>query len=263
MNRYIGRVFGAVAGLPAGPAGLMFGFLIGSLVDQYRNSRGDDRKLQRYLGRPELERHPGRAAVYATAVFMTHLIGTAETDRINFAVSLPWPGDERDDAPDRVVQLRRRRYIQRVSARYPRDDFSIYLSDLVRRKQTGSDTDMHLLLDTLTRVGCFARKGMDSDQRRIIRKIGRAWGVDDLYLVGLEARYGSLDRDACKILGLSSTSTRDELKRVYRRLAANLHPDGNAVLEVYQQQELEEVFLRIRGAYDRLSSQLDEREETR
>ena len=56
MRRYLARGIGVLIGLPAGPAGAVFGFLIGVLVDQYRQDAPTDAVLDRYLARPSAER---------------------------------------------------------------------------------------------------------------------------------------------------------------------------------------------------------------
>jgi hypothetical protein len=58
--------------------------------------------------------------------------------------------------------------------------------------------------------------------------------------------------ESYRILGVDSNVSPEELKRVYRSLAASFHPDSLADLSPEQQASAQEAFIRIRRAYERL-----------
>lgn len=55
---------------------------------------------------------------------------------------------------------------------------------------------------------------------------------------------------AYRILGIRSDTELSEVKRIYRRLASQFHPDGMAALSEGQRRQSEEAFLRLKGAYE-------------
>ncbi len=94
------------------------------------------------------------------------------------------------------------------------------------------------------------------DQFRIARRSGESGNT-------AESRSGGtavLDPLSCRILGVAPSVNRSELKRVYRRLATNLHPDTSLALDDHQRAELERAFIRIKDAYDTLNAQLADQE---
>lgn len=58
--------------------------------------------------------------------------------------------------------------------------------------------------------------------------------------------------DDYRILGLKPEASLTEVRRVYKNLAAQFHPDTGKYLSVEQRKTSEEAFLRIREAHDRI-----------
>jgi DNA-directed RNA polymerase subunit F len=263
MKRYIGRGVGAVAGIPAGPAGIFFGFLMGALYDQYGSSTDGVRQLRRYWARPERERSDDRALALATAILLGLVISGADERTTGLAASLPWPTDDEARPVGKGLQNRRRRHLAgavSLVAGRPPEGATAVLEDVKRRFENTGSIDR--LVDVLVRVAASTGRAVTVRQREVLRFIGTFLDIDDSRLENLERRYRALDTEACRIMGVSPQVDRDELRRVYRRLVANLHPDTSAVLDDYQRQELEEAFLRIRNAYDLLLFQLEQRQGT-
>lgn len=133
------------------------------------------------------------------------------------------------------------------------------LEDVKRRFGNAGTGETDCLVEFLVMVESTVDTGKAPAPEEVIRYIGASLGIGEPRLVEMERRYRGLDSNACRIMGVSPMVNREELKRVYRRLVSNLHPDTSSVLDEYQRKELEEAFLRIRSAYDLLLLQLDER----
>jgi DnaJ like chaperone protein len=88
-----------------------------------------------------------------------------------------------------------------------------------------------------------------------IRRATSAYGVESYYrtAAGVLLREGENVEESYRILGVDENVTADELKRVYRSLAASFHPDSLADLSPQQQEAAQEAFIRIRRAYEELN----------
>ena len=81
--------------------------------------------------------------------------------------------------------------------------------------------------------------------------------------LGIENRYRDIaagilkarDTTSYELLGVSPDTTPEELRRVYRTLAAQFHPDSLHGLSREQQEAAAEAFLRIRDAYEKIVSE--------
>ena len=69
------------------------------------------------------------------------------------------------------------------------------------------------------------------------------------------------DPQACKVLGVGEDASTEEIKRTYRRLAAQFHPDTTVDLSPQQQEASSAAFVMIRDAYERLTGLRNSREE--
>jgi DnaJ-domain-containing protein 1 len=106
-------------------------------------------------------------------------------------------------------------------------------------------------------AGRIARDAGSCAQRRA-EEIGRRLEVDERIVADAARREGTLDERSCMLLGVPQDADREQVKRAYRRLAAQFHPDGTGVLEAHQQRQAGEAFIRIRAAYERLMRELGE-----
>ena len=63
-----------------------------------------------------------------------------------------------------------------------------------------------------------------------------------------------------KVLGVSRTATQEEIKKTYRKLAAQYHPDANVDKTKEEQQEREEIFKKLNEAYEILGNEAKRKE---
>ena len=59
-----------------------------------------------------------------------------------------------------------------------------------------------------------------------------------------------------QLLGVAPGAGAEEVRRVYKRLASQFHPDTGAPLNKVQQKASEEAFVKIHAAYDRIIESL-------
>ena len=92
------------------------------------------------------------------------------------------------------------------------------------------------------------------DVRRLAERVLLIWGIPGDRISGglLSPRP---ERASWLILGLEPGAPQADIRRNYRLLAGQFHPDTNAHLTEVQRREAQEAFLRIRKAYEVLSGE--------
>jgi uncharacterized tellurite resistance protein B-like protein len=109
----------------------------------------------------------------------------------------------------------------------------------------------------LVEVAGAREAGLSPGQLKLLRRIGSGLGLSTERIERKLSTARVLDAEATRILGVSRHAGPEEVKRAYRALAAQFHPDGLTALSQEQQRESTEAFLRIRSAYEKLLSQLE------
>ncbi len=242
MGRYLGRLLGALLGLTGGVVGLSFGLLAGWLVDEYRRSAPMGAGFQRFLRRSSLEHRPRQVLLsssMALAAEVLALKGTTTREHLVETAHLPWP-----------VGKPALRYALLEQALLHRQLISVV--DLTGRVRELCPDHVEELLNLLLQVAVLQNSRVTPAVERHLQEIRCGLGLQD--------HPGGLDPWSCRILGVSTAADHQEIRRVYRSLAARLHPDTAEGLSAVQQEELREAFIRVRDAWDTLSAQLAARQ---
>ena len=262
MNRYMGRLTGAILGSLAGVPGLAFGILAGWLVDQYVATGPGDDNLTRFLKRPDLERRSARTRLFSMASLVAVVLGADGNpvpERMERAVAADWPGSgSAANGPGGAAV--RRRILERALDSLERIDpvlIAENANDWFGPEQESVDRFFLALTETALPPEYAASPGAC----RELRRIGAALGASVAARERVEERLQKLDAHNCRVLGVDPNADREEVRRAYRRLAVDLHPDTAGNLDQQQQVELREAFLRVHSAYDALTAQLDARED--
>jgi hypothetical protein len=93
---------------------------------------------------------------------------------------------------------------------------------------------------------------LSQDQSDRIQAVANLFEVEPSLLSQIRAETVATDTLAYEILGVSPSATDEEIKSVYRRLAAQFHPDTGGELEKHQRDESREAFLRIKQAFNKI-----------
>ena len=266
-----GKIVGGGLGLTAGLFGMVFGIIVGHLVDEVLWTHLMRRLLRRFI-------RTGAVATELDAVAPAVSILVLLTDAARCSHALHAKAAEsvvRGYLYDRYATSTRRRRLldiagEEVLSRTEADraseaaDAGKYAEG--RTAPEHAEPFLKLLGGRLAQneraevawlAGRVARD-VGHCARRIADDIARRLGAD-LRLVADAARHeGELDERACMLLGVPQNADRAQVRRAYRRLAAEFHPDGTAVLEAHQRRQAEEAFIRIRDAYEQLMQELGE-----
>lgn len=241
-----GKIAGGLFGVLAGPFGIFFGFLIGHLIDLILESAGIRRQVAVFLTDPGKSSLPG----WEEGMYCFFCLGAA--------VFITGGGS---------VKNRRQELYDRLSEVYPlRDHDYKYLQEILEGLESfdiDPDLAAHALIlhsraggrspeDLFRGLAAYARQADGRTARGpavLLRKIAEIWGIDPEAVGGIRTEQSG-EEGPWEILGLRQGASMDEVKRVFRILASQFHPDGGAVLSVIQRRETEEAFKRIRNAYD-------------
>lgn len=260
MKRYVGRVAGTVVGLLAGPPGALLGLLSGWLVDQYLETVPAGHRFDRFLRKPESERHRPTARLYTIATLLAAVLEAGETpfDRIDLerVAALRWFGGKRETKyPVKALRPALERALL-YSDRIDPERIAGYAAQLFREDTEAREALLSVLVD----AGAPEGYAIGPLRAFRLRTIGYVLDPGPDALSALDDRLNALDPHSCRVLGVHPHSGREEVRRAYRRLATDLHPDTATVLDTTQQGEIQEAFLRVREAYDALTVQLDYRD---
>jgi DnaJ like chaperone protein len=248
-----GKIVGAVFGLPAGLFGILFGVIVGHLIDELLWVYIVRILIRRFLAGasrpPELERLAHPIAVLVV------LSDAALCDGADLEASI-----------EPV-----RRYLSERFARTPRDRRTLEIAaDEVLGREQAPERAVEEWVDLLrARLAAHERaevvwlagriaRGRGSCARRRAEELADRFGVDHEVVSDAARKEGELDERACMLLGVPQDADREHVRRAYRRLAAQFHPDGTSALDASQQRQAGEAFIRIRAAYERLMRELGE-----
>ncbi|MFP4329700.1 MAG: DnaJ domain-containing protein [Spirochaetaceae bacterium] len=252
MSRYLGRLIGAAVGLTGGVYGVVVGFLVGTLLDNLLEERRNHRGLEAFLfTRRALGMPKERVELWSIAALATKLLtlrGSPLDEQLK--VVRGYLGREFDLG--RVDDL-----IEEVLL-YP----DALAEDLIVRRWSDLGENRKLWKEEVVcwfyELAGERDEGVSLEERGWIRRVAQLMGVAGEQLRQIEAEAPFLDAEAAGLLGVPRSADREELRRVYRRLASQFHPDTAGVLAEDQRRLSEAAFVRIREAYERLMRHLEE-----
>ena len=95
-----------------------------------------------------------------------------------------------------------------------------------------------------------------ANEASVIEVIARNMGISDTDFNSIKSMFVKQDADsAYKILGISPSATDDEVKKAYRKMAVENHPDKVAYLGEDVQRAAKEKFQKINEAYEAIKKQ--------
>ncbi len=245
----IGRVAGSLLGAAAGPFGLAFGFLSGFLIDRVVDRvRFQDQITKTLRGElppdHDFKRNLIRLIGLGVAVSVSDgFASDAETGMIaGFVRGRYGASSSQADQIRRILEealvLGSRIQLEAVAAAINLEVLGLSQDELTE----------HLLQVAKSRDGQIGAR-----RRRVLDEITAALGAPPIPR--------ALDPHACAVLGIRDDADLLEVRSVYRRLVQQFHPDGAGPLTDEQRRQSNEALVRINRAYERLSRQLQGREE--
>ena len=104
--------------------------------------------------------------------------------------------------------------------------------------------------------GIASADGSVSDsENNVINKISGYMGISDSDFQSIRAMFVSQTDASYKILEIESTSSDDDLKKAYRRMAMKYHPDKVSHLGEDFKKVAHEKFRKVQEAYDQVKKE--------
>ena len=230
----LGTLLGGLIGLPAGVFGVGFGLLVGTLVDQAVQRGRERRSLVRLVEHP-LGDGALQALPVETAILVLSLVIDGELSSDRRALVLQRLSELYQPPRRRAAELAR---IAGEAASLALHADSAGLTEFLRRKLPLHEREA--VVDLLLAVGVEPVR---------VRRIAERWDIPGERYRALRDPYRVLDPQACALLGVSPAAGPDEVKRVYRALAVQFHPDAAGGLDEAQRMQAEQAYLRVQAAY--------------
>jgi DnaJ-domain-containing protein 1 len=251
-----GKIIGGC--MLGGPFGVGLGLLVGHLVDATVASSRFKSELARFLLDPKSSALAGCAdgliSYFVLGLNLLGCRGFPGPGAIEHLKTSAWgrfkPHSRDVLACDAVISElgAAERLMGFVSAEPGSGETAARIAALAGALKTRQAREVRIdLLDDLYRLTALGR-GTIGEERPYLLLIAREWEItqDEVWVLEQPFRENS----PWTILGVRSGVDRDELKRVYRGLAAQFHPDGAAGLDAGQRKATEEAFRRIKDAYE-------------
>lgn len=241
-----GKLIGALIGSIAGPFGTIFGGLIGHLFDR----AVEDRRLlsfeQEPLADPVSQAQINFfACLIGLSIAVADAGGRLRTSHVEaledfFRRSVPYgPGDQE------LI----RRLIEEMSANRSRIDVEGMCA--YYRSVSGYE-GRFLLLRLLFQIAQSDAEGVAAAEEFLIRRIAVMLGIDEGGYARIRAEFLRGTGRAYRVLGVDPGATAEEIKRAYRRLVVENHPDRVASLGPELVKLAEEKFKSIQAAYEEI-----------
>jgi DnaJ-domain-containing protein 1 len=249
MSGWLFRVICTALGILGGPLGAVFGFVLGYLLDMIAAELLLHRAVRRYLlncippRTGELAVPMAAGCVALCVIYRRHPTAAERNECSRTLSAQEIIRDERDSRgrrrlADRIVNSISF-FSRQIDLRAARACWS-EMTEADRR--TVFSVCSPLARGNRTTLGAAAN---------LLSLPSEVWQQ----LVSPEV-FASLDPGDCEVLGVSTVADIYEIRRAYRRLAAQFHPDTMTELSEVQRHEAEAVFVRVHDAYERLCSQI-------
>jgi len=244
-----GKLIGAVIGSIAGPFGTLFGGLIGHLFDK----AAEERRLPGgFAGSPPAFADP---VSQAQVNFLACLIGLAmsvagaggsvkarhvEVMKDFFRRNFPFPSVDQD-------------LIQRIVEEMYTHRDAIDVRGLCAYYATVSTFEGRiLLLRLLFQIAKADGEGVSRSEEDIIRNIGLLLGLDERIFRQVRAEFAREAGRAYEVLGVDPGASSEDIKKAYRQLALQNHPDRVASLGPEFVKIAEDKFKAVQEAYEEI-----------
>lgn len=244
FGKWIGGALGWAVG---GPIGGLLGFAFGSMVDSrgdevaetdYR--RGYDPRTDR---RYQSQRHHTRPGDFGSALLVLS------------AAVMKADGKQMRSELDYIKEFYTRQFGESVAANQMQVLKEVLQKDIPLKEvcdQIRYFMEHPMRLQLLHYLFGLAKVDGSVDKSEVdtISRIAQYLGISQADYESIRAMFYKDSGSAYKILEIESTSTDEEVKKAYRKMAVKYHPDKVRDLGESHQKAAQEKFIRVQDAYE-------------
>lgn len=252
-------IFGILGFITFGPIGMFIGIVIGMLISSGNKTKINyqtyNNRYQSPTGNFDPNFMQGNELPYRVEVIIESLIAlgmlVARADKRlfprekevirSFILSAQFGPDAAIDA-----------FVQQAIERYKTEHIDLYFH--TRRISPYLNFE-HKQVVVLMLVDVARADGrIDNSEIAVVRQICAAFHISDSILDQFLSRQGLSRVEALKVLGLQEGATAEDIKKAYRKLALQFHPDRMApTVSEAEKKVANEKFIEIQKAYDYLN----------
>ncbi len=251
--RHAGLLAGSILGLLSGLHifGLGVGALIGYFVDELIFARKVLKTGMSLIQSPAAGVFNDRwTRIILSAALACKIAGAPENER-NISLA------EKKMLEDRILRapgtgMREAALIRQLIDRcVTAEEISLApIAAIYREISTQQERDemIRLLLD----VAAGDNNRITAGQNEMLKEVSVELEIPATVFNNYRSSRISVDTEAYEIIGLTPQASDQEIHKVYRRLAAQFHPDTGGHLDDHQRKQSNEAFLKIQQAYNRI-----------
>lgn len=246
LGKWIGGFLGLLQG---GPLGALAGFVLGALFDTYTSAPAQYPPEEQQARQAEGERNGFLFSLMVLSAHVIHADGRimhSEMEnvrrflRLNFSATAETEGE----------QILLRLFLQKKQMGAAQWDAQI--SAVCRQLANLMPQAQRLQLVAFLCEVAKADGKVVSEEREALRQICQQMGLDGGVADQMMGLGGTTLDDAYRVLGLSPQATDDEVRRAYKRMALENHPDRVASLGDDVRRAAEKKFKEINEAKERI-----------
>lgn len=254
---HLGKITGVLVGLFAGLGilGPLFGVVIGYFIDEVRISVTLRRRISAFTHSPAGVSLAPRDLWVAGSTALAVAVVAAGVDRIEARYRLL-----RDEIREEFSLSGRQVYIvETVIKNIVGDGRTVDIEEITSRLGSleGDSAKVSSLVLCMRLATCHA--GPTEEQFRILRLSASRMGLDSNTFSAVWTGFVAPDPSAYELLGVPLEADTAHIRQVYKRLAAQFHPDGGVALTARQLAQSEEAFKKIADAYRTIMQERGER----
>jgi len=236
-NKWIGAGLGFVMG---GPIGALFGFGIGSVIDNV-NEKAIEGRMNTH--RPTVSQSDFILSLLALIAVVLKADGVVKKSELNFVKKFLVQSFGEEKTKELLQYLKK--------ALDSEIDLPLIANDIRTHMQY---SERYQLVHFLMGIAAVDNDFHHSE-KQILEQICALLGITPNDQKALFAMFIPETDSAYKILGVSPNASIDEIKKAYRKLAKENHPDKFAHLGEEVKRNAEEKFVKIQEAYEKIKKE--------
>lgn len=248
-GKWIGCVLGA---MKAGPLGALFGLIIGSLYDYFTESHEEvtyPNESERRTYQQQGERNSFLFSLMVLAADVIHADGRimhSEMEYVRRFLRSNFSNEAEQEGEAILLRLFEEKKKEGTSA------WSARMNAICRQLAANMPEEHRLQLVAFLCEIAKADGSVAQQEHEALRRICLGMGLDPRTAEQLMGLGGSNLDDAYKLLGITADCTDDEVRRAYKKMAMQHHPDRVAHLGEDIRKASEKKFQEINDAKERI-----------